>query len=141
MDIQYIISRLEGARRTGEGRYIARCPAHADKSPSLAVTQKDSVILIHCFGGCTTADVLAAIGFELKDLFPERPVLSKRHNCKFSAYDVLQCLHTEALIVKLAAHDCKNHIPMSDKSLARVELAYDRLEDACRVVFGGQRHV
>lgn len=44
---QNLIDRLQKVRRTGQGRWIACCPAHNDKSPSLAVRElADERVLI-----------------------------------------------------------------------------------------------
>lgn len=49
----------------GHGRWRACCPAHADSDPSLQVTEKsDGQILIHCWTGCLTEQVLESIGWE-----------------------------------------------------------------------------
>lgn len=37
---------------------LCRCPAHADKDPSLSLRQGDHGILVHCFAGCAAEDVL-----------------------------------------------------------------------------------
>lgn len=37
------------------------CPAHADPTPSLSVTEKDGKILFHCFGGCEQDRVLSVL--------------------------------------------------------------------------------
>ena len=37
------------------------CPAHADSTPSLSVTEKDSKILVYCHGGCPQDRVLSAL--------------------------------------------------------------------------------
>src|SRR3546814_21046513 len=37
---------------------MCRCPAHADKNPSLALRQGDRGILVTCFAGCERSDVL-----------------------------------------------------------------------------------
>jgi len=37
---------------------MCRCPAHADKDPSLSIRQGDRGILVTCFAGCTREDVL-----------------------------------------------------------------------------------
>lgn len=67
-----ILQRLEGVRKHGSGRYMAKCPAHQDRSPSLSMYfHHDGRILLHCFAGCETSDVLAAIGLSMTDLFPE----------------------------------------------------------------------
>ncbi len=65
---------LTQARRAGPGRYMARCPAHGDRSPSLSVREgKDGRILLHCFAGCEKAAVLHAIGLTWRDLFNDAP--------------------------------------------------------------------
>lgn len=69
--IEQILNRLDKSNRYGNG-YMARCPAHDDKNPSLKLTElSDGRILIHCFAGCATHDVLSAIGLTINDLFPE----------------------------------------------------------------------
>lgn len=130
MDIEEIIPRLEGVKRTGRGKYVARCPAHSDRSPSLMLKQSDDRILIHCFSGCQAADVVAAIGLELKDLFPDRPLFKKEVKDGFNAYDALRCLKEEALIVLLAASDCLKTGIFSNADLQRVQLAHDRINAA-----------
>lgn len=72
MDLPALVARLEGARRQSDA-YLARCPAHDDRHPSLSVSEgKDGRILLHCWAGCTTGDVLAALGLTWADLFPKR---------------------------------------------------------------------
>jgi hypothetical protein len=63
-----ISARLEGVRGQGKRR-TARCPFHDDRNPSLSLREENGKILIKCHAGCTTREVLAAIGFDLKDLF------------------------------------------------------------------------
>ena len=70
MDTQTIAERL-GAKRNGQG-WIACCPAHEDRSPSLSITEaQDGKTLIRCHAGCQAVDIVGAVGLELKDLFPE----------------------------------------------------------------------
>lgn len=70
-----LIARLDGARETGPGRWISRCPAHEDRSPSLSIREcDDGTILLHDFGGCTALDIVQAIGLEFADLFPARQI-------------------------------------------------------------------
>jgi len=69
---QKLLNRLEKVRRTGEGRYVACCPAHDDRTPSLSIKEcDDGRLLVHCFAGCPTGDVLTAVGLSLGDLFPD----------------------------------------------------------------------
>lgn len=68
-----LLTRLTSVRQTGPGRWMARCPAHDDRSPSLSIRQGgDGRVLIHCFAGCPVEDVVAAIELDLADLFPKR---------------------------------------------------------------------
>jgi hypothetical protein len=62
----------ESVRPTGRDRWQACCPAHDDRTPSLAISAKaNGDRLIHCHAGCDAADVLAAAGLELRDLYVE----------------------------------------------------------------------
>ena len=69
---ELLISMLESCRQSGPGKWIARCPAHDDKSPSLSIMDgDDGKALLHCFAGCESSDVVAAIGLSMSDLFPD----------------------------------------------------------------------
>lgn len=66
-----ILDQLKGVRQSGRG-YMARCPAHNDKNPSLSVTQaEDGRILLHCFAGCRVEEVCNALGVGMGHLFPD----------------------------------------------------------------------
>ena len=56
-------------KRDGRGRdsVRAKCPAHHDVRPSLSVTRDGSNVLLHCFGGCSIARVVAALGLKMPD--------------------------------------------------------------------------
>lgn len=54
-----VVKRLKGTWHGSYGK--ARCPAHADSSPSLSITPGRSAVLFHCFAGCSQADILAAL--------------------------------------------------------------------------------
>lgn len=69
---QLIVDRLEFVKPNGADKWIARCPAHNDKSPSLTIKElNDGRVLVHCFAGCGAVDILASIGMEMTDLFPD----------------------------------------------------------------------
>src|SRR4051812_42102059 len=74
MSAQVVVDRLDGVRRTGNGRWLARCCAHEDRAPSLSIRElADGRVLLHCFAGCSVGDVLARIELEISDLFPDDP--------------------------------------------------------------------
>ena len=69
LDISVILERLDQVRKSSNG-YTACCPVHGDRNPSMSVTQKDDVILCHCFScGANGVDVVAAIGLKPEVLF------------------------------------------------------------------------
>lgn len=72
LDDLLAVGALKDLRRTSGG-YVARCPAHDDHTPSLSISAgDDGRILLHCWAGCPTAAVLAALGLAWSDLFPPR---------------------------------------------------------------------
>jgi len=61
-----------GAHRSGHG-WTARCPAHADRSPSLSIAEgREGRILLHCFAECPVESIVAGLGIAMRDLF-EKP--------------------------------------------------------------------
>lgn len=59
MTAELIARALEG-RRSGRG-WMAKCPAHQDRGPSLSICERDGKPLLHCFGGCPQAAVIEAL--------------------------------------------------------------------------------
>jgi len=49
--------------------FMAPCPAHDDSRPSLKISQAGDKILLWCWAGCRTEDVLKAAGLQWGDLF------------------------------------------------------------------------
>ena len=68
MNIEAILVRLQGLRSNRSG-WMARCPAHTDRSPSLSLREQDGKILLHCFAGCSTEAVCDALKIRVRDLF------------------------------------------------------------------------
>jgi hypothetical protein len=67
-----VLGSLERVRQVGPGRWLARCPAHPDRDPSLSIREgSGGRVLLHCFAGCPTERVLSALGLTWPDLFPE----------------------------------------------------------------------
>lgn len=73
MKAEELLSRLDGVRRTSVG-WIARCPAHDDRHPSLSISHGDKCILVKCWTGCTLAEITAALRLVVSDFFYDAPV-------------------------------------------------------------------
>lgn len=54
-------SALDKFRAIAADKYIACCPAHDDKSPSLSLTDLGDKVLFHCFAGCSQTEVMEAL--------------------------------------------------------------------------------
>jgi hypothetical protein len=128
-----MLARLQGVRQTGQGRWTARCPAHEDKRASLSIRETDdSRLLVHCFGGCSAGDVVAAVGLTLADLFDRslassvKPLLPPAH-VRLNAVEALAGIQHESLVVVIVA-----------EKLARgeslVELEHQRLIRAASTI-------
>lgn len=73
MTAQEVLTRLDGVRPRGTGKWVARCIAHKDNTPSLSVSEGARGLLLKCWAGCTLYDITAALGIEIKDLFFDAP--------------------------------------------------------------------
>lgn len=126
-----LLSRLDKTKQTDHNRWIALCPSHDDKNPSLAIREVNGTTLLKCFAGCSAYEIVSAVGLELSDLFPERrDGYSKPIKNPFPASDVLRCIKTEALIVVIAACNMANGKPLKDEDKTRLLLAAGRIQGA-----------
>ncbi|WP_297477415.1 hypothetical protein [Ferrovum sp.] len=145
MNAVMLLSRLEGVKETGPGRWVAKCPAHDDTSPSLSIRELgDGRILLHCFAGCAATDVLAAIGLTLSDLFdhPLRNITLPagnfhRERQPFHPIDTLRLVARECLICALAASDAVAGKEVSEVDAQRTAFAVGRIFAALDAVGGG----
>jgi hypothetical protein len=133
-----LIQRLAKVRGRN-GSWTACCPAHNDKGPSLAVRElPDGRVLVHCFAGCETESVLAAVGMDMTDLFPPD---SKRREYgpgkpgvkpAFYASDLMRIIAFEALVVQIVAFDIASGKRPSEEDQKRMMVAYERIDEAMR---------
>ena len=123
--INNLLQKLDKVKPTGSDKWLAACPAHPDKSPSLGVKlTDDGKILIHCFGGCAVADIVAAVGLELSDLMPANTKYQKGVKPpRFNKYELFDRLVFESIILSLAIRQLLNSQPLSPDDLSRVAQA------------------
>ena len=140
MSADTLLSRLDRVKRTGTGRWQARCPAHDDRGPSLSVRElDDGRVLVHCFAGCSVQEVVGAIGLDLGDLFPEKPLEHGRHERKpFPAADVLRAIAFEALVVAAAGSSLLAGQAFTNTDRERLGVAVARINAALDA--GGLTH-
>ncbi len=143
MSAETLLAHLDKVRRTGPGRWVACCPAHEDRHPSLAVGEgDDGRTVLKCFAGCTVHEVVQAVGLSVSDLFPEK-MSNDVHAIKgerrpFPAADVLRCIAFEARVVLTAGAALLAGQPLNDTDRARLVVAVGRIQAALDA--GGIRH-
>lgn len=135
MAVETLLGRLDGVRQTGPGRWLALCPAHHDRSPSLSIRDVESRVLVHCFAGCAVADVVAVVGLDLGDLFPPRESVNydsrRRLQVKpIPARDILLALGGEITFVMVCAADLAKGMALSAGDCERLWLAHSRFRAA-----------
>lgn len=137
MSLDAILSRLEKVRRTGNS-YLARCPAHDDRTPSFAVTEaSDGRILAKCFGGCSFDEIVGAVGLDVSEWFPPKEIeYTKPFRRSFPAGDVLAAVADEAFFVAYAAAFMSQGGCLSAEDKSRLMVAVERILEARRAALG-----
>ena len=91
--LDLFLSSLSEATQ-GAGGYVARCPAHDDRHPSLSVGEgDDGRVLLHCHAGCSPEAVVGAMGLTMADLFPRpgrKPRTKKKGKPSITLEDLAQ---------------------------------------------------
>ena len=119
-NLPQFLSTLDKVRKHGKD-YMACCPAHPDKSPSLTIAEReDGRILVYCFAGCSAEEVVNAVGMELKDLMPANIGYHKKSPDPrpFNPYDVLAAVRDDFTVCLVMAKDMQSgKVLTSDESL------------------------
>lgn len=138
MIVEDFLSRLHKVKRTGQGTWLACCPAHGDKNPSMSVKEgDDGRVLVNCFAGCAVGEIAGAIGLNISDLFPP----TSSHHDKpikppFNARDALEACALEMTVVIICAADMAKGKTLSDSARQRLLLAASRISTAVGRVNG-----
>lgn len=141
MSVAKLLSRLERVRPTKPGHWMACCPAHDDRSPSLAIRElEDGRVLLKCFTGCEALSILSAVGLEFQDLFPPRDLAQhvRREKYPFPAADILHAIAFEVLFVAVTASSILAGEPLNAADRERLALAVCRIHAALDA--GGLNH-
>jgi hypothetical protein len=136
--IDGLLARLERVQKTGNG-WRANCPNGHKSRGSLSITQADDGrVLLHCFAGCATADVLGALGLSVSDLMPERlahPTPKQRDEARErfrrnGIWATAGVIEREAGVVVVAAGDVLQGRALDDADMARLIDAGQRIVQA-----------
>lgn len=105
--IDQFLNSLRKVKATSSGEWVACCPSHDDRSPSLSVKSgDDGRILVHCFAGCSVEDIVSSVGMKVSDLMPELlDIKTPVRRLPFNPRTALEAVSFNALIVAIAASD------------------------------------
>lgn len=129
MSAATLLERLHDVREVGPGRWVACCPAHDDRSPSLSVRElDDGRVLLHDFAGCEAGAVLGAVGLVYSDLFPPRDLPTQpRVRKPWSSQQLLLLAEREIRVATLIISDIVERRAVNQDDLKRLALAAGRL--------------
>jgi hypothetical protein len=136
--VDTVLDRLDRVKATGPGTWSASCPTsnhkHGDRSRGLSVREGDDArVLLHCHGGCSVHEVIAALGMELSDLFPAREIEYPHHAPKGGIIgrnrikrvpwrDLFEAIERELTVCSLAFSDLAKGKTFSQSDAATIAM-------------------
>lgn len=132
LNTEVLLSKLDKLRRSGDDSWMALCPAHVDKSPSLSIRDTGDKVLIHCFAGCPAENVLDALGMGWGDLYDDPYKASFAATCaykgrKYKPVKPIDMMEHERTIIRIGREDLEAGKTLSFEDRARLELAIERV--------------
>lgn len=122
MKVDNLLSRLKKVKVTGKDQWVACCPAHDDKRPSLAIREThDGLVLLHCFAGCDPLSVLQAVGLSFEDVMPEKLGEHKPLKRKFNPHTVAEVTAFNASVIALIADQVAAGNPLTAQDAAKLQ--------------------
>ena len=125
--LETLLSRTSSSKYTN-GEYRCSCPGplhtRGDRNPSLSAKEcEDGSIVLYCFAGCSTYEVVSAIGLTMKDLYPQtrRPAVGP--NYKF----LYESIKDELIVLAIAASQIEMGKELSEEDLSRLKKTAMRL--------------
>lgn len=105
--IENILQALAKVKQTSANEWVACCPAHDDRTPSLAIKQTDDGrVLLHCFSGCVPIEILNVLGLTYADLFPRNSTpLEGLKSLRWSSRTMLEAIAHNAMCLVILADD------------------------------------
>ena len=137
------IARALNGHKAGAG-WMACCPAHDDRTPSLSLRENRGIILVHCHTGCSQEAVIAALKelelwprSEQKRLTPqerkdwERQMLAERQDFIHATYFARSARAMAELMLEEVSAKIREGADTAEDHVTCIVLT--RLVHACRV--------
>lgn len=121
--LEVFLGRVSTPKQHGKS-WIACCPAHNDKSPSLSIAEgDDGRLLVHCHAGCEYRDIMAAVGLDARDGFAV--ALSPDARREYKRQKLRSAKQIEQFIMSAAGNQ---EAELTDEDVSRVALANERIK-------------
>ena len=139
MTADKLLSRLDGVQGRGP-RWRAICPAHESRhrTRTLAVFEADDGrVLVKCHAGCDVSSIVGALGLDLADLFPPKPVdHAPKVRKPWAARDVVAALRAETMVGWVLLTDIANGKVLTKRDRERAKVAAERAAHLMRELEG-----
>jgi len=124
MSLDNILSNLSKVKKTARG-YMACCPVHNDKNPSMTITETDDgKVLAHCFScGARGTDVVEALGLSQSELFSGE--FTGTYDAK---YKIRKYKLEDSMVVSIYEQEKRDGKYLTHADFKRYKLAKSRLE-------------
>lgn len=140
--VRNFIERLEGVKQTASDRWLAKCPSHDDRSPSLSVRDLGDTFLVKCWAGCGGVEVIEAVGLTAADFYERHgehtPATDSRYRRKpyLTVRELADVLDLEFWVVLACAQNLIDG-SLSDDDVSRLYEARGRVSRVLQVVRHG----
>lgn len=78
---------FRGIRNTGPDQWVALCPAHGDKNPSLSITRGEDRYLFYCHAGCAYEEIVEKAGARQSEFFFNSDGINQQSSAGTGAID------------------------------------------------------
>ncbi len=138
--IEDILPRLEKVKKTGPNSWLACCPAHEDRSPSMTIAEgSEGRVVVRCFAECSIEEIVGAVGLGWEPWFPPKPIADDYAppvRRPFPASAVLEAVHAEMMVVATSAANLAQGMTLTEADRARLMVASQRIVQAREVALG-----
>jgi hypothetical protein len=124
-------AKLLHARKTGRGKWTAKCPSHDDRRPSLSIAEGKRGVLIRCMSnGCDTRDILRVLGLGFSDLFYDKatPAIRAHLSLRDEMEDLEDAWQSARLLAGLEPEKRKYWLAVQKKAYDDLQLIRCRIE-------------
>ena len=118
--VENFLSRLDKVKQVGRGQWLACCPAHDDKNPSMSISEKNDTFVVCCHtckaGG---TEIMESVGLTASDFYEKQDIPNhiKPVKRKWSARQICEIMGASASNVALLC-ERKKHQDLTEEESA-----------------------